>query len=169
MGKAILTQGLSALLQLSCCNWTPHIRKGWECCGCSPWRREGSGPSRRWAQMAERGVQRSWNLSLLSGEHWAEVMGMNWNTDSFLWAPGDTSLLWGQLSIGTGFPERLQHLHPWRYSKVIWVWSRTTGLRWSLALLDQWGWTRLPLRPLPPSDILRFSEPNWQEEKLWRS
>lgn len=35
MGKVILTQGLSALLQLSCCNWTSHIREGWECCGCS--------------------------------------------------------------------------------------------------------------------------------------
>lgn len=62
-----------------------------------------------------------------------------------------------------------EHLHPWRHSKAIWVWSRTTGLGWSLALLDQLGWTKLPLSPLPTSDILCFYEHNWQEEKPWRS
>ena len=41
------------------------------------------------------------------------------------------------LSMGTGYLERLWSLHPWRFSKYTWTWSFATSsrspfLRWGL-------------------------------------
>lgn len=68
---------------------------------------------------------------------------------SFLWTPGDISPCW-QLSIGEGFPDRLQHLHPWRSSKAIWVWSWTT---------DQGGPRRCLISEATPNGLQDFFLP----------
>jgi len=52
------------------------------------------------------------------------------------------TLLWGQLSSGTGCPESLCSLHPSRYSKAVWTWSWASSLRWPC--LSQRGWSRWP-------------------------
>lgn len=53
----------------------------------------------------------------------------------------------GWLSTGTCYQERSWSLNSWRYSKAVWEWCCTRHL---LALLEQRGWTKLPLR-MPPN------------------
>ena len=62
---------------------------------------------------------------------------------------------WGWRSIGTGCPETLWSLHPWRYSKAVWTWSWVTGCRWS-CLSSGVGPDDLQ-KSLPTSSILWFS------------
>ena len=81
-----------------------------------------------------------------------EAMGTNWNTGGSPWTSGNTFSLWGWPSIGTGCPERLWSLCPWRYSEVVCTWSWATGSRWlclsrGIGPDDLW-------RPLPTSTVL---------------
>lgn len=50
-----------------------------------------------------------------------EAIHKNWNTGGSLSTPGNTYILWRWLSTGTGYPERLGHLSPLTYSKVVWT------------------------------------------------
>jgi len=44
-----------------------------------------------------------------------EATGTNWNTGRSLWVLGNIFSLRGWHSTGTGCPERLWSIHPWRY------------------------------------------------------
>lgn len=48
-------------------------------------------------------------------------------------------VLWGWLNTGTGLPERLWSLHPWRYSKP--NWTRSWATCSSCHYLEQTGWS----------------------------
>ena len=58
------------------------------------------------------------------------AMGTNWGTGSSVWTWGRTSSLWGWWSTGTGCPEGLWSLFPWRYSKPAWTTSSAACCRW---------------------------------------
>lgn len=58
-----------------------------------------------------------------------EVMGTNWNTWGFLFEHQETFFTMSKHC--TNCPERLWHLHPWRYLKAIWMWSCATYCRLS--------------------------------------
>lgn len=166
MGKVILSKGLSALLHLSCYNRTSHTRTGWDCCGCHPGEEKAQGHLvnvHKWltGECKEIGAQlltvvrigqRQWartetQFPLKTRRHFTVLATEHWR----------------------GFPRQAAASSSLKVLKshlglVLNDWSR-----WSLALLDQWGYTKWPPRLLPTSDILCFCEPNWQEEKPWRS
>lgn len=81
-----------------------------------------------------------------------EAAGTNWSTRGSLWISDSTFVLCG--STGTGCPERLWGLPPWRYSKA-WTWSWATCSRWPC--LRGKGPDDLQ-RPLPTLSILWFYE-----------
>lgn len=70
-----------------------------------------------------------------------EAMGTNWNTVCYLWTLGNTFSQWVWLSTGTGCPESLRNLHPWKYSESVWT---VLGNLLLVSLLDQRGWIGWP-------------------------
>lgn len=72
-------------------------------------------PSREGAQQTEKG---SFQGCPVTG---TEAMGTKWSTGDSLWISGNTFLLLGWLSTGTGCPGKLQGLHPCRHPKSTWT------------------------------------------------
>ena len=57
-----------------------------------------------------------------------EAMSTNWNTGGPVWTSANTFFNCdGDQAPGTGCPEKLWSLPPWRYSKAIWGWSPFLG------------------------------------------
>ena len=68
-----------------------------------------------------------------------KAMGTIWNTRHSVWTLGNTFLLWGWPSTGTGFPKKVWSLLSWRFSKPIQIESRAVWCRWPRY---EWGgWT----------------------------
>jgi len=77
------------------------------------------------------------------------AVGTSWNTGGSLWTPGSTSVLCGQLSTGTGYPEAMES-PSWRSAFKSYLDVALSLLLWVL-LLEQRGWTRWP--PEVPSNL----------------
>ena len=131
------------------------MRRGWESWDFSAWRRESSEGisstcTNTWRKSAQTGGAGSFQWCPVTGP---EAMGTSWNIGGSLWISGNTFLLWGWLSTGTGCPERFWSLLPWGYSKAIWIRSWATGSRWPCLSrrLDQMT-SRGPRQPQPFCD-----------------
>ena len=106
-----------------------------------------------WQESAKRTEPRSFQWCLATVQ---EAVGTNWGTGRFLWTSGSTSLLRGWLSPGTGCPERLWSLSPWRYWKAVWTWSWATGSRQPCSIWEA-GADDLQ-RAFPTSVILWYND-----------
>lgn len=97
--------------------------EGW---GCAAWRREGSSMcTSSWSD----GVKS--RAPGLSQRCPGEGQDTAQNERRFCLNIRNTFLLCWWPIIDTGCPGRLCSLHPWGYSKVIWIWAREIGSRWS--------------------------------------
>lgn len=85
-----------------------------------------------------------------------EAIGMLWNTGASPWTSDTPFFLWLCLSTGTAYPEKLQRLPPWRYSKVGRSWSWATESGWS-CLNRRLGQNDLQ-SPHPTSPDLQFCD-----------
>ena len=108
------------------------VRKAWESWDCWAWRREGSGGIlsvyiNTWRESAKKTEPGCFQWCPVTGE---EAVGTNWNMRGFVLTSGNIFLLWGWPRTGTGCPERLWSLRPWRYSKTIWTQSWPISSRW---------------------------------------
>jgi len=115
-----------------------HERKGWETRDCSALTRE------VWRDLIsvcnylkDGGQVDGPRLFSVVSTDTTMGNGTNWNISTSIW--GETTLLWGWGSTGTGWPERLWILFLWRHSKPVWVLS-FANYRRKHAL--EWGWTR---------------------------
>jgi len=57
----------------------------------------------------------------------SKAMGTNWNMGGIVWTWGNTFLLWGWLSTGTGCSGEWWSLPPWTQSKSDWTWFWATA------------------------------------------
>ena len=81
-----------------------------------------------------------------------EAVSTNWNTEGSIGTSGITFLLWGWPNTGTGYPQRLWSLHPWRYLQAVWTRSWAAGCRWPC--LSRGGGPDNLQRSLPTTTIL---------------
>lgn len=95
------------------------LRTGWRTWACSVWRRDGCRGTLQQPLIPTEWLSKR-DRQVLHGEAWweDEMMGINWNKRSSDW-------IWGKIfshsSSGTGCPETLYHLHPWRFSRPQWI------------------------------------------------
>lgn len=77
-------------------------------------------------------VQRGQSQTPASGAKWQKQVWLAQNeTQEGPSEHKETHFIqWWWLSTGTGYPERLQSLHPWRYSNPDWTWSGAASTRW---------------------------------------
>ena len=83
-----------------------------------------------------------------------EAMDTHWNTGGSLCTSGTLSV-WGWPNTGTGCPEMLWSLHPWRYSKAAWTWSWAAISGWPCLSRGVGG--PLPTEPFCDSVFLCFA------------
>ena len=101
-----------------------------------------------WREGAKRIKPGSFQWCPVTGQ---VVMHANWDTAVFPKQEERLSLC-GWLSTGTGCPEKLSSLIPWRYSKAIWMWSSTACS--GVILFEQGTRTRWPSEV--PSNLNHF-------------
>lgn len=82
-----------------------------------------------------------------------EATGMLSNTEDSLWTSEPPFLLWLWLSTDTAFPEKLESLLPWTYSKVVRSWSWAT-----LGCLNRGVGQNDLQRSHPTSTVLQFCD-----------
>lgn len=79
-----------------------------------------------------------------------EAVGTHWNARRSVWQLGNTFLLVGWLSTGTGWPGRWWSLHPSKSSKAIWIWSWVVNIKfiWSI-----WSYPPAQLKQVGPDTL----------------